>query len=72
MTFVQHICCIARYRSTFHTSSHLKFISSSSPRAVSSEKNFQLGFAEGKAGNDLNLLIVNFAEIEDRSIANFS
>ena len=40
-----------RYASIFHKNTHLRFISSSSARAVSSEKNFEQGLNEGLGWN---------------------
>ena len=40
-----------RFASTFHERDRLTFVSSSSPRAVSSEKNFRLGFNDALGWN---------------------
>lgn len=40
-----------RFASAFHKSDHLTFVSSTSPRAVSSKKNFELGLSEDLGWN---------------------
>jgi len=44
-------CTARRFASILHKNDRLTFISSTSPRAVSSKKNFELGFNEGLGWN---------------------